>query len=372
MCREDINLFRSGLAELTPYIPGKPVEEVRRELGLTGRIVRLASNENPIGPSPKAVARMQKVLEEINLYPDGGCHELREALAGKHSLSPGHFIFGNGVDNLIPLAVNTFINSGDEVIIPSPSFAAYRTSTVVAGGIPVEVPLKNFHIDAESIYKAVGAKTKMIFICSPNNPTGTIMYKEDINRLIESLPPGVLVVLDEAYYEYVSNTRYPESIEYLREDKNVIIFRTFSKIFGLAGLRLGYGMTRPDYVSEMEKIKEPFAANRVVQAGALEALADGEFICQVKDVHLKGKQVICDGLERLGIFFVPTEANFIFADLGVDMKYLFPELLKRGVIIRPGSFWGYHTFARITIGTPDENQFFLEQLEAALNFFKQP
>jgi histidinol-phosphate aminotransferase len=369
MCREDIDIFRKGLDGLTPYIPGKPVEEVRRELGLTGRIVRLASNENPLGPSPNAVARMKKVLEEVNLYPDGGCHELREALAKRHSLSPGHFIFGNGVDNLIPLVINTFVNSGDEVIIPSPSFAAYRTSTIVAGGIPVEVPLKNFHYDVGAIRNAVGPKTKMVFICNPNNPTGNIMYKEDLARLVGSLPPGVLVVLDEAYYEYAVDTRYPDSIKILGEDKDIIIFRTFSKIYGLAGLRLGYGMTRPDYVSQMEKIREPFAANRVVQAGALEALADNGFICQVRDVYRKGKEVICEGLEKLGLFYVPTEANFVFADLGADMKYLFPELLKRGVIIRPGSFWGYHTFARITIGTPDENQFFLEELEAALKLF---
>lgn len=372
MCREDINLFRNGLAELTPYIPGKPVEEVRRELGLTGRIVRLASNENPIGPSPKAVAKMREVLGEINLYPDGGCYELREALAGKHCLSPAYLIFGNGVDNLIPLVVNTFVNSGDEVVIPAPSFASYRTSTIVAGGIPVEVRLKDFYINTEDIYRAVNPKTKMIFICSPNNPTGTIVYDEELRSLIGSLPPRVLVVMDEAYYEYVDDTRYPDSTKYLRENKNVIVFRTFSKIFGLAGLRLGYGMARPDYVTQMEKIREPFAANRVVQAGALEALADGDFLCRVKNIYLKGKQVLCDGLGRLGIFFVQTEANFIFADLGVEMKYFFPELLKRGVIIRPGSFWGYDTFARITIGTPDENQFFLEQLEAALKQFKQP
>ena len=369
MCREDICTFRNGLAELTPYIPGKPVEEVRRELGLTGRIARLASNENPIGPSPKAVARMKKVLEEINLYPDGGCWDLRETLAGKHSLTPGHLIIGNGVDNLIPLVVNTFVNSGDEVIIPSPSFAAYRTSTVVAGGIPVEAPLKDFCIDTEYIYNAVGPKTKMIFLCSPNNPTGTIVHEEDLDRLVGSLPPKVLVVMDEAYYEYVEDRRYPDSLKRLREGGNIIVFRTFSKIFGLAGLRLGYGMTRPEYVTEMEKIREPFAANRVVQAGALEALADSEHLNLVKDVHKKGKQVICDGLADLDISFVPTEANFIFADLGVDMKYLFPELLKRGVIIRPGSLWGYRTFARITIGTPDENEFFLEQLAEILKLF---
>lgn len=267
MCRDDISIFRNGLAELTPYTPGKPVEEVRRELGLKGRIVRLASNENPIGPSPKAVARMKKTLDEINLYPDGGCYELREVLAGKHSLTPGHFIFGNGVDNLIPLVVNTFVNMGDEVIIPSPTFAAYRTSTVVAGGIPVEVPLKNFRIDMEEIYNAVGPKTKMIFICNPNNPTGTIVYEEELNRLLGSLPSGILVVVDEAYYEYASDARYPDSLQYLRENGNVIVLRTFSKIFGLAGaaagLRYGQaGLRHPDGKNQRAFCRQPGCPGR--------------------------------------------------------------------------------------------------------------
>lgn len=366
MGREDKNIFRKGLAELTPYIPGKPVEEVRRELGLKGRIVRLASNENPIGPSPKAVARMKEVLGEINFYPDGGCFELRAALAEKHALAPGHFVFGNGVDNLIPLAVNTFVNSGDEVIIPTPSFAAYRTSTVVAGGMPVAVPLKNFQLHGEDIYRAVSPKTKMIFICNPNNPTGTIMPAGDLKKLMAALPPSVVVVMDEAYYEYVDHPGYPDSLAHLKRNENVVIFRTFSKIYGLAGLRLGYGMARPDYVNAMEKIREPFAANRVVQAGALEALADQAHTQQVKDAHGRGKQVLCQGLSDLNINFIPTEANFLFADLGVDMELLFPTLLKNGVIIRPGTAWGYPTFARITIGTPDENQFFLDQLAIVL------
>ncbi|NLJ77025.1 MAG: histidinol-phosphate transaminase [Peptococcaceae bacterium] len=370
MGQEDKNIFRKGLAELTPYIPGKPVEEVRRELGLKGRIVRLASNENPIGPSPKAIARMKGVLGEVNFYPNGGCFELRAALAERHALTPGHFVFGNGVDNLIPLVVNTFVNSGDEVIIPIPSFAAYRTSTVIAGGAPVEVPLRDFQIHGEDICRAVGPKTKMIFICNPNNPTGTIMPAGDLKSLLTALPREVVVVMDEAYYEYVGHPCYPDSLAHLRKNENVIILRTFSKIFGLAGLRLGYGMARPDYVTEMEKIREPFAANRVVQAGALEALEDYEHICFVKDVHEKGKQVLYRGLEDLGIDFVPTEANFIFADLGVDMECLFPQLLKKGVVIRPGTAWGYPAFARITIGTPDQNKFFLDQLATVLKEFQ--
>ncbi len=372
MCRDDLDFYRDGLERLTPYIPGKPVEEVRRELGLTGRIVRLASNENPIGPSPGAVARMKEVLGEVNLYPDGGCFELREALAHRHALPPDCFVFGNGVDNLIPLVVNTFVNAGDEVIIPQPSFAAYRTSAIAAGGIPIEVPLKNFHIDLEAVYKAVSPRTKIIFICSPNNPTGTIVQSQELETLLDALPPRVVLAIDEAYREYVSDTRYQDSLEYLRKDKSVVVFRTFSKIYGLAGLRLGYGMTRPEYIRQMEKIREPFAANRVAQAGAVESLQDSVFINQVLKENRRGIKIICEGLDKMGIFYIPTEANFIFADLGVEMRILFPELLKRGVIVRPGSFWGYPTFARITIGTPDEIQFFLEQLEDALNSLKGP
>lgn len=366
MYRDNPGFFREGLERLTPYIPGKPVEEVRREFGLTGRIVRLASNENPIGPSPKAVARMKEVLGEVNLYPDGGCFELREALADRHALSPQCFIFGNGVDNLIPLVVNTFVNAGDEVIVPKPSFDAYRTSAIIAGGVPVEVPLNNFQIDLEAVRLAVSPRTKVIFICNPNNPTGTIVCGRELEALLDSLPPRVVVAIDEAYREYVGDPRYPDSLQYLREDKSVIVLRTFSKIYGLAGLRLGYGLARPEFISQMEKIREPFAANRVVQAGAVEALRDSGFANRVLEVNRSGVETICAGLERLGMFYVPTEANFIFADLGVEMEILFPELLKRGVIIRPGSLWGYPTFARITTGTPDENQFFLAQLEGTL------
>ncbi len=370
MCRDNLDFYRDGLEHLTPYIPGKPVEEVRRELGLTGRIVRLASNENPIGPSPGAVARMREVVGEVNLYPDGGCFELREALAHRHALPPQCFVFGNGVDNLIPLVVNTFVNAGEEVIVPKPSFAAYRTSAIAAGGVPVEVPLNNFQIDLEAVYKSVSPRTKMIFICNPNNPTGTIVHTRDLETLLDALPPRVVVVIDEAYREYAADTSYPDSLKYLREDKSVVVFRTFSKIYGLAGLRLGYGMTRPEFIRQMEKIREPFAANRVVQSGAIESLQDSAFVNHVLELNRRGIEIICEGLEKLGIFYVPTEANFIFADLGVEMRILFPELLKRGVIVRPGSFWGYPTFARITIGTPDEMQFFLEQLEDALNSLK--
>lgn len=370
MCRDDLDFYRDGLEYLTPYIPGKPVEEVRRELGLTGRIARLASNENPIGPSPGAVARMKEVLSEVNLYPDGGCFELREALANRHALPPECFVFGNGVDNLIPLVVNTFVNAGDEVIVPQPSFAAYRTSAIAAGGVPVEVPLNNFQIDLEAVNKAVSPRTKVIFICNPNNPTGTIVHGQDLEALLDALPPRVVVVIDEAYREYVGDTRYPDSLKYLRENKSVVVFRTFSKIYGLAGLRLGYGMTRPEFISQMEKIREPFAANRVAQAGAVESLKDSAFVSRVLELNRKGSEIIYEGLDKLGLFYVSTEANFIFADLGLEMRILFPELLKRGVIVRPGSFWGYPTFARITIGTPDEIQFFLEQLENTLNTLK--
>ncbi|MEG3071604.1 MAG: histidinol-phosphate transaminase [Candidatus Syntrophopropionicum ammoniitolerans] len=217
--------------------------------------------------------------------------------------------------------------------------------------------MKNFQLHGEDIYRAVSPKTKMIFICNPNNPTGIIMPAGDLKKLMAALPPSVVVVMDEAYYEYVDHPGYPDSLAHLKRNENVVIFRTFSKIYGLAGLRLGYGMARPDYVNAMEKIREPFAANRVVQAGVLEALADQAHTQQVKDAHGRGKQVLCQGLSDLNINFIPTEANFLFADLGVDMELLFPTLLKNGVIIRPGTAWGYPTFARITIAIPMKTSF---------------
>jgi len=368
MCTEDWSLFRKGLEEIIPYIPGKPIEEIRRQLGFTGRVIKMASNENPLGPPPGAVAKMKEVLTEANLYPDGGCFQLRNALSKKTGLEQDQFIFGNGVDNLIPLAVNTFVNTGDEVVMPKPSFGAYRTSTIVAGGIPVEVPLTEFKLDLGAMREAVTARTKMVFICNPNNPTGTIVSEAELDRFMDSLPPGVVVVIDEAYFEYVEDASYPDSLKYIKEGKNVIIFRTFSKIYGLAGLRLGYGMTKPEFVRNMDKIREPFNVNRVVQAGAVEALADSNWVNKGRNMNSEGKQILYQGFDELGFFYVPSEGNFIFADTGVDMKDLFPELLKRGVIIRPATPWGYPTFARISIGTPEENMIFLQELKNVLSW----
>lgn len=358
--------YRKGLEQITAYVPGKPAEEVRRELNITGEIIKLASNENPLGPPPGALEKMRQALSEVNLYPDGECHLLRQAVSRKMGLPGDHFIFGNGVDNLIPLVVKTFVNNGDEVIIPAPSFAAYRTSTIVAGGVPVMVPLKDFRTDLEAMLGAVTPKTRVVFICNPNNPTGTIVTGEELKRFLQALPDNVVVVMDEAYFEYVEDRDYPDSLQYVRNRQNVVVFRTFSKIYGLAGLRVGYGVTRPDFVLQMNKIREPFNVNRLAQVGAVEALADGEFIKKGRRINSEGKQIIYEGLAKLGLSYVPSEANFIFGNLGVDMKILFPELLKKGVIIRPGTPWGYPAYARITVGLPEENRIFLEKLKEVL------
>lgn len=359
-------LYRKGLEEINAYVPGKPVEEVRRELGIAGHIIKMASNENPLGPPPGAVEKMREALMEANLYPEGECPELRGTLSHKIGISGEHFIFGNGVDNLIPLVVNTFVNSGDEVILPSPSFAAYKTSTIMAGGVPVTVQLKNFEMDLLAMLGAVTARTKMVFICNPNNPTGTIITKDELETFLAALPSGVVAVIDEAYFEYVENSAYPNSLDYVRKEKNVVVFRTFSKIYGLAGLRVGYGITRPDFVSAMNKIREPFNVNRVAQAGAARALSEDVFIKRARKVNDQGKAIIYEGLKKMGLYFIPSESNFIFADLGVNMKAVFPALLKKGIIVRPGTAWGYPTFARITVGIPEENLAFINALEQVL------
>ncbi len=359
-------MYRDGLELITAYIPGKPVEEVRRELGITGRIIKMASNENPLGPSPRVIQKMAEALQEANLYPEGDCPQLREVIAKKYCLPENHFIFGTGVDNLIPMVINTFVNSGDEVIIPAPSFAAYRTGTIAAGGIPVMVPLKDFTVDLKAMLKAVTPKTKMVFICNPNNPTGTIVHGGELTAFLEALPENLVTVLDEAYCEYVEDKDYPDSLKYVKENKNVVVFRTFSKIYGLAGLRVGYGITRPEFVFNMNKLREPFNVNRPAQAGAIEALSDDEFVEKGRLINRRGKQIIYKGLDKLGLKYIPTEANFIFADLGIDMEVLFPKLLKKGIIIRPAAPWGYPSWARITIGLPEECEEFIKVLGEVL------
>ena len=359
-------LARRGILELKPYIPGKPIEEVQRELGLK-ELVKLASNENSTGPSPEALKAIEEDLDNICRYPDPSCTELKRALAERLGVTEGMITLSNGCDNIIHMIAAAFVNEGDEVIMAEPSFPVYESVTRIMGGRPVPVTLKNHTHDLEEMAKRIGPRTKLLFVCNPNNPTGTLVPKEALNRFLAHLPDHLVVILDEAYFDYVSEKDYPDGLSVLGRDLNLITLRTFSKIYGLAGLRIGFAVAGGDLIGVMERVREPFPVNRLAQAAALAALRDEDHMEEVFRVNEEGKAFFYGEFERLDIDYVPTQANFIFVDFKRDSQKIYTALLKEGMIIRPGSIWDYPTSARITIGTMDENRRFIEKLEEVLS-----
>lgn len=355
------------ISNIKPYIPGKPIEELERELGITGSI-KLASNENPVGPSPMALKAIIESLQAckpaslLNRYPDGSGYYIKKALSEKLSVKEDELILGNGSNELIDIAVRTFIQSGDEAIMAYPSFVVYPMAVQAIGGRPIQVPLKNYTHDLEAMADAVTPKTKMLFIANPNNPTGTINKRGEFDRLMERLPEGILVVVDEAYYEYVTDPEYADSMKHFRTGRDVLILRTFSKIYGLAGLRIGYGITRQDIISEMNKLRPPFNTNSIAQNAAVWAMKDKEHVRYSQQINEEGKRYLYRELDSLGLRYVPTEANFIYIVLGEDANVLYNKLLGFGVIIRPVG----PQEIRVTIGLPEENKRFIEAMKKVI------
>jgi histidinol-phosphate aminotransferase len=343
---------------IKPYIPGKPIEELERELGISGS-VKLASNENPVGPSPVTVRALSKQIGELNRYPDGNCHYLKNALADKLKIGRDELIFGNGSNELIELAARTFLNPGDEAIMAHPSFVVYSTIVQAAKGKSIVVPLKDWQHDLNAMADKITDKTRLIFIANPNNPTGTINTQDEMDSFIRQVPDDILVIIDEAYYEYVVSTDYPQSINYLKHDRDILILRTFSKIYGLAGLRIGYGITGNWISTEMNKVRQPFNVNSLAQSAALAALNDDNHL----EKNERGKKYLYKELKKLGLRYIPTEANFIFIlfenKISAD---LYDSLLNKGIIIRPMG----PEAARVTIGTPKENKLFIEALNKSI------
>ncbi len=351
------------VASISPYVPGKPVEELERELGIKDS-VKLASNENPLGPSPKALEALSaNVMETLNRYPDGGSYYLREALARELDVSEDSLIFGNGSNEILDIAVKTFMEPGDDAVMAWPSFVVYPMAVQAVGCNGIKVPLTDdFKHDLGAMADAITEKTRVIFIANPNNPTGTINTKAEFASFMERVPSDVIVVVDEAYFEYSTDADYADSMKYLREGRNLLILRTFSKAYGLAGLRIGYGITKPEIASELNKIREPFNTSTLSQAAALAALDDDEHIKNSIEANSKGKEYLYPELKKLGIKFVPTHANFVFMLPGVDAGLLNEALLKRGVIIRPMG----EKAIRVTIGTKNENEAFIKALSASI------
>ena len=352
-------LIRRNILEIKPYVPGKPIEEVERELGLTN-VIKMASNENPLGPGKKALEAMREAAVKMHLYPDGNCYYLKTELAQKIGVTEENIIVGNGSDEVLKMLGETFLNDGDECIMAIPTFSEYEFVTNLMNAKNIKIPLDNFRHNLAKMKAAITAKTKMIFICSPNNPTGTIVTKEELDKFFEGLPENIIVVLDEAYYEYVDSPEYHNSLEYLQKGKNVIILRTFSKIYALGGLRIGYGVASKEMIALLNRVREPFNVNQMAQSAALASLKDQAHVEESLRVNQEGKEFLTSKFKELNISYVPTQANFIFLQIGVDSKRFFQEMLQEGIIIRTGDIFGLPDFIRVTIGTPEQNQRFIE------------
>jgi histidinol-phosphate aminotransferase len=345
---------------IRPYVPGKPIEELERELGITNS-VKLASNENPVGPSPAAQKAVAAGVFDLNRYPDGAGFYLKTALSAKFGVSEEEIILGNGSNELLEIAARTFMRDGDDAVMATPSFVVYSMAVQGIGGRSIHIPLKDHRLDLEAMADAVTPATKMVFVANPNNPTGTMNKREEFDRMIGKVPDDVLVVVDEAYCEYVTDPDYPDSMKYLRGRKNLLILRTFSKIYGLAGLRIGYGIAKREIIGEMNRIRAPFNTNSIAQKAAIAALSDTAHVAFSKEMNEAGKEYLYRELRALGMAFVPTEANFIFMPVEGSTE-LYENLLKLGVIIRPMG----PKAVRVTIGLPEENRRFVEALKTVI------
>jgi histidinol-phosphate aminotransferase len=344
-----------ALKNLPVYQPGRPIEEVAREVGLpAAEIIKLASNENPLGPSPVALAAIEKALKQTHLYPDGNGFYLKQRLAEKLGLDPGNVILGNGSNDIIEFVAHALLDRDSEVVVSQFCFAVYPIVTHLFGAKLVTVPAKKYGHDLPAMIQAVTPRTKILFVANPNNPTGTLAEREHIVRIINEIPPHVLLVMDEAYIEFVTDPVSLVPLVRRGDFPNLILMRTFSKIFGLAGLRIGYGIGHPDFIAALEKIRQPFNTNALAQAAALAALDDAEHIERTRANNQGGLRFYESTFKQLGLEYVPSVTNFILVKVG-DGQYVFNELQKRGVIVRPMASYQLPSWIRISIGTPAEN-----------------
>ena len=355
-----------NLQAVPVYQPGRPIEEVARELGLPAAdIIKLASNENPLGPSRLALAAMRKALAQVNLYPDGNAYYLKQKLAAKLGVTPTHLILGNGSNEVIEFIGHALVAPGAEVVVSQYCFAVYPMVTALFGGKLVVVPAKDYGHDLDAMLAAITPNTRVVFVANPNNPTGTIARREDLARFVNAVPDNVLVALDEAYVEFLDEPLdlVPEIASGRRA--NLLLMRTFSKIYGLAGLRLGYGVGHPDLIAEFEKVRQPFNINAIVQAGALAALDDTAHAEKTRRGNSRGLRLYARAFRKLGLEFIPSSANFILVRVRAGQR-VFNEMQKLGVIVRPMGGYQLPEWVRISIGTPKENKRCLEALKTTL------
>ena len=353
-------LPRKAILNIKPYKPGKPIEEVKRELRLKD-VIKLASNENPFGPSPKAVSAIKKSLQNINRYPESNCFYLRQALAKKLKVKENQLVFGNGSDELIILALRAFVSEGDEVIVAYPTFLIYELAAQIQGARIKKVPARYFKYDLKAMKREVTGKTKIVFIANPDNPNGTYVTKVELEMFLNGLPEQAMVFIDEAYFDYVEERDYPNGLDYI--SKRVIVTRSFSKSYGLAGLRIGYGVSSPEIIKYMEAVREPFNVNSIAQAAAIAALKDKNFLLKTKRMTSAGRKFFYSEFKKMGLRYIPSVTNFVVFEVGKDASLICKKLLKKGVIVRDMKAWGMDTFIRVTVGTEKENKRFIKELK---------
>lgn len=362
------NIYRlavEGAQKLVPYQPGKPIEELERELGLT-RIIKLASNENPLGPSPKAVAAINHALPELARYPDGNGFKLKQRLAEKFHIETRQITLGNGSNEILELVARAFLTPADEVVFSQHAFAVYPLVTQAVGATACVVPALDYGHDLKAMRQAITAKTRLVFIANPNNPTGTLLAAGELEDFIGSLPSSCICVLDEAYYEFVDPPLRPHSIDWLRRYPNLLVTRTFSKAYGLAGLRIGYGFSGPELADLLNRVRQPFNNNALALVAADAAMQDEAHLRRTVAVNTEGMRQLTDGFRTLKLDWIPSAGNFVTVHLKRSGEAVYQALLKKGVIVRPIGVYQLPEHLRVSIGTAEENRVFLDALAAVL------
>ena len=365
MANRFINQAAAGLTSLRPYVPGKPLAELERELGISGSI-KLASNENPLGPSPQVRAALEAQISDLSRYPDGGAYELRHALAAHHDVDAACVTVGNGSNDVLDMVARVFLWRGRESLFSQYAFAVYPISSMAVGATLRIVPAVDYGHDLVAMRAMVTERTGVVWIANPNNPTGTHLGKSALRQFIESVPPQLIVVIDEAYFEYANDDDFPDASQWLGDFPNLIVTRTFSKAYGLAALRVGYGLSHPDIADLLNRVRQPFNVDSFAQAAALAALQDQDYLRRSVEVNEQGMRQLTAGIERLGLKYIPSAGNFLTIDLGRDAGPVDQALLRLGVVTRPVANYGLPNHLRVSIGLSDVNSRFLAALEQVL------
>jgi len=359
-------LAPANVREIAPYVPGKPIAETARELGLAeSDILKMASNENPLGPSPKAIEAIRGALDDLHYYPDGSGFDLKAVLARKYAVEPANLVLGNGSNDVLELVARAFLTSADSAVYSQHAFMVYALAVQAIGAKHIEVPAKRYGNDLDALARAVRGDTKMVFVANPNNPTGTFSPWEEVRAFVARVPKHVLVVLDEAYGEYLPDALKSPTPGWIAEHPNLVISRTLSKAFGLAGLRVGYGIAHPQIAEVMNRVRQPFNVNHLAMVAACAALGDAEFIARSRAVNAAGLAQLAAGFERLGLEFIPSFGNFITVRVG-NAARAYQSMLAEGVIVRPIAGYGMPEHLRVTVGKPGQNERFLAALERAM------